>query len=416
MSKAESVLIVGAGIVGIACAHYLRRAGFKVFVIDKGTPAKACSHANCGYICPSHVLPLTEPGAIATALKSLFNPESPFRISPHFSPALWYWLFQFAKRCNHKTMLSAATSIKAILDASMREYHKLIHQEGIDAEWRDQGLLFVLRTEKAMEDFARNDAFLSKFFHIHAQRLEGNVLHDFDPALRDDLAGAFFYEGDAQVRPDVLNRNWIQFLKRRGVQFISHCALQSIYRKGREIVSLQTSKGEMHAQRYVFAMGAWSARLSRELRCSIPIQPGKGYSITMRRPAVCPRHSMLFPEHRVGATPFETGYRLGSMMEFSGYNKGIPAQRIAQLRRSAEPYLIHPHTENVFEKWFGWRPMTWDSLPMIGPIPKLQNAYIATGHNMLGLSMATSTGRLIQELICNDATHIDWHAFRVDRF
>lgn len=415
MSKTESVMIVGAGIVGIACAHYLRRAGFKVTIIDKGIPAQACSHANCGYICPSHILPLTAPGAVFTALKSLFDPHSPFRVKPNFSPDLWYWMFQFGRRCQHETMIRSAVSIKAILDASMIEYRKLI-SEGIEAEWRENGLLFVLQTKKGMEDFARTDALLSKFFHIHAKRIEGNELHDFDFALRSDLAGAFFYEDDVQVRPDVLNRNWIRSLKMQGVEFVSHCALQSIHRRGSEILTIQTSRGEMRAQRYVFAMGAWSKQLGRVLRFSVPVQPGKGYSITMQRPFPCPKHPLLFPEHRVGVTPFETGYRLGSMMEFAGYDECIPPHRVEQLRRSAEFYLVNPHAEKLSEKWFGWRPMTWDSLPIIGMIPKLKNAFLATGHNMLGLSMAPSTGRLIKEIICGEATHIGCDAFRADRF
>ena len=163
-------------------------------------------------------------------------------------------------------------------------------------------------------------------------------------------------------------------------------------------------------------MGAWSRRLGRELRCSIPVEPGKGYSVTMRRPALCPRHSMLFPEHKVGVSPFEDGYRLGSMMEFAGFDDRIPQQRIQQLRNSAAPYLLEPHTLGPAETWYGWRPMTWDSLPIIGPVPRLRNAFLATGHNMLGLSLAPSTGRLIKEMICGETTHIDAAAFSPSRF
>lgn len=106
VEKSDAV-IVGGGIIGIACAHYLSEAGMKVTVIDKGLIAGACSQGNCGYICASHVLPLTEPEALWTGLKSLFDPQAAFRIRPTLRPALWIWLFQFMRRCNHRQMRTA---------------------------------------------------------------------------------------------------------------------------------------------------------------------------------------------------------------------------------------------------------------------------------------------------------------------
>ena len=125
---------------------------------------------------------------------------------------------------------------------------------------------------------------------------------------------------------------------------------------------------------------------------------------------------MLFPEHNVGVTPFDNGYRLGSMMEFSGFDESIPEQRIQQLRDSAVPYLVEPYAKPEQEVWYGWRTMTWDSLPIIGRTPRLGNAYLATGHNMLGLSLATATGRLIAELVHEQTPHIDPTAFSPTRF
>ena len=103
-------------------------------------------------------------------------------------------------------------------------------------------------------------------------------------------------------------------------------------------------------------------------------------------------------------------------MEFSGFNSSIPARRIQQLRDSARPYLVEPFTDGPQQTWFGWRPMTWDSLPIIGQVPRLSNAFLATGHNMLGVSLATATGRLISELMLDQQPHIDPMAFSPQRF
>ena len=123
------------------------------------------------------------------------------------------------------------------------------------------------------------------------------------------------------------------------------------------------------ADAYVIATGAWTPLLNAELGCKVPIQPGKGYSLTMPRPSICPSVPIIFPETRVVATPFDSGYRLGSMMEFSGYDTTLDPGRLQLLRDGAAPYLKEPECEPVEERWYGWRPMTYDSLPIIDRSP-----------------------------------------------
>ena len=210
--------------------------------------------------------------------------------------------------------------------------------------------------------------------------------------------------------------SWSQRLVTRGVRFIEHCRLEGVERSGGRVTALATSQGSLAADRYVFALGGWSPRIAKELECPIPIEQGKGYSVTMHRPDPCPVHPMLFPEHRIGVSPFADGYRLGSMMEFAGYDTSIPARRIQQLHDSAKPYLVAPSGAGPEETWYGWRPMTWDSLPIIGPTPRLANAFLATGHNMLGMSLATATGRLVAEMMEGVSPHLDPAPFSPRRF
>lgn len=412
----ETVVVVGGGIVGIACAHYLSDAGMDVTVIDRQRIGGACSHANCGFICPSHVLPLTEPGAFGVALKSFFNPRAPFRVKPRLSPSLMCWMLQFARRCRHSRMLEAGKPLKAILDSSMTEYRRLIADQQIDGQWKNNGLLYVFRSERELEKFQQTDELVRKHFGVAASNISGTDLPEFDPALKSDLAGACYYEDDCSVRPDQLISHWVAMLRHRGVRFVEDCALQSIDRVNSRIRGIDTTTGEMFADHFVIATGAWSSRLATSLGCRIPTEPGKGYSVTMNRPDPCPRYPMLFPEHKVGVTPFEDGYRLGSIMEFSGFDTSISPHRIEQLKQSAVPYLKAPFTTEVTETWYGWRPMTWDSLPIIGQVPRLHNAYLATGHNMLGLSLATATGRLIAELISGNPPHLDMTPYSPTRF
>jgi D-amino-acid dehydrogenase len=152
------------------------------------------------------------------------------------------------------------------------------------------------------------------------------------------------------------------------------------------------------------------------LGCRIPIQPGKGYSLTMPRPAVCPTYPLIFEEHRVAVTPFASGYRLGSTMEFAGYDDTMNRSRLSILTDAAKHYLRDPLAEPMQEEWWGWRPMTFDGLPVIDRSPIMGNVLIAAGHNMLGLSMATATGKLVSEMLGAGPPHIDPAPYGLKRF
>lgn len=415
-AEGRSVLVAGGGIVGLACAHYLRQAGCEVTVIDQGDIGGECSHGNCGYICPSHVAPLTEPGAMKLALRSLFNPRSPFRVKPRFSPALAKWMLQFASRCTHQQVLTAGSHLQTILNASMAEYRSLMASEQLACEWEETGLLYVFEHERPLEGFAAEDRLLTEHFGLSATRIAGPDLCDFDPGLKPGLAGGFHYPGDASVRPDRLCSSWAERLRERGVTLREHCALSQVVREGGRITALETSQGRLSADHVVFALGARSTLWSKQLGLSIPIEPGKGYSLTLARPEHCPSHPILFPEQRVGVSPFEQGMRLGSMMEFAGYDTTIPPQRIAQLRDAARRYLVANVDGAAEETWFGWRPMTWDSLPIIGPMPGLADAYLATGHNMIGVTLAAATGRLVADLVAGREPFIPAEPYAPSRF
>ena len=416
MASRGSVIVVGAGHIGIACAHYLSRDGYDVTVIDQGDIGGACSQANCGFLVPSHVLPLTTPDALPTALLSLVQPRAAFRIKPTLRKAMLRWGYEFARRCTHRHMMEAARVLQAILDASIEGYKELLADPGLDCEWQRNGMLLVFGNERALGRFADTDAMLTRELGVNARYLPGDALSAFEPALRDDLAGAYFYENDSHLRPDRLNAAWSNMLKIRGVRFVEQCRVEQISKGNGEISALVTSRGSMRADRYVFATGAWSGRWSFDLECDIPIEPGKGYSVTMTRPAMMPTHPMLMPEKHIGVTPFERGYRIASMMEFAGFDDSIPPFRIHQLQESAKPFLRDPVGPVVEHKWYGWRPMTWDSLPIVGRLPTVKNALLAAGHNMLGLTLAPVTGMIIADLVSERRSELPAESLSPARF
>ena len=416
MSKSERVVVVGGGVVGIACAHFLATAGFRVTVIDQGRIGGGASHANCGYICPSHMLPLNGPGVIWDAIVSMFRPSSAFRFKPQLRLDLYRWAIQFARLCSKGSMLRIAREFQPLIESSIDEYRRLFATEDIQAEWGEKGLLYVFKSAKALESFAKTDELLSAEFGLKASLFSGSELEAFDPAFVSGLSGAYYYDDDASVRPDMLMKNWKSLLEARGVTFLEECRLLSVNAESLQVRSIETSRGKECADQFVFATGAWSSQLGKLLGCSIPVEPGKGYSVTMSRPPRAPRYPTLFPEARVGITPFSEAYRIGSMMEFVGFDSTVPESRIRQLKSSVRPYLHTPEGNAQIEAWSGWRPMTSDSLPIIGHAPNLDNAILATGHNMLGLTLAPATGRLVAELAQRKETYIDVGPFSPTRF
>lgn len=412
----QSIIVVGAGHIGISCAHYLHRDGYDVTVLDRSSIGGACSQANCGFLVPSHVLPLTTPDAITTGLKSLFQPKAAFRVKPQLRAPLYRWMLEFGRRCTRRQMLATGKVLKEILDASMTEYEALFRSTEIDCEWRDEGMLFVFRGNQAMEEFSHTDAMLTDEYGLTARHIPGDELQQFEPALLDDLAGAYYYEDDSHLRPDKFNAVWSAQLVKDGVTFKENCSVDSIETSDGAVSALITSAGRMTADRYVFAAGAWSSTFEEALECSIPVEPGKGYSVTMTQPEAMPRHPMLIPEKHIGVTPFDRSFRIASMMEFAGFDDTIPPARIQQLKDSAKPYLRTPEGAVEEDTWYGWRPMTWDSLPIIGRVPQLSNALLATGHNMLGLSLAPMTGKAIADLVAERPSDLPLEALSPARF
>ncbi|MGE4550814.1 MAG: FAD-dependent oxidoreductase [Opitutales bacterium] len=414
--KNSSVIVVGGGVIGAACAHYLVAAGRKVVLIEKDRFGQACSLHNCGFICPSHALPLTEPGAVGTAIRGIFKSNSPFSVKFRLDPKLALWFLRFARLCIQKDMLKGGRAIHPLLDSSMKLWKELIHQEKLDCEWKDKGLLYAYASKNKFDAYKVTDKLLRKHFDEPATRYEGDALLELEPALKPGLAGGWHYEGDAHLRSDLLMASWKKNLEEKGVEIHENCAFTGLLENHDGSVTISATSNIFEGSHLVIATGALTPKLSEELGWRAPIEPGKGYSITMPRPESCPEIPVIFPETRVAATPFESGYRLGSTMEFAGYDESLDPKRYGLLLKGAENYLREPHCEPIETIWYGWRPMTHVSIPIIGPCPGREKVILATGHNMLGLSMATATGKLVAEMVTGSKPHISPTPFSADRF
>ena len=211
-------------------------------------------------------------------------------------------------------------------------------------------------------------------------------------------------------------REWKNKLARSGVQFEENCVFQRFEPKRNRSVILQTNRGDFAASACIIAAGAWTPQLTRGLPIRLPMQPGKGYSITTGSRAGCPQIPCIFEERSVVATPFRDGCRLGGTMEFSGCNTNLVKKRLQNLAEAAGEYLKEPPADPVIEEWAGLRPMMYDDLPVIDRLPDQSNIYVATGHGMMGVSLAPATGRIIADLVAGRRPQIDISPFGLQRF
>ncbi len=415
-ASGDSVLVIGGGVIGGMCAWYLHKAGYRVTVMDQGQFGAACSHGNCGYVCPSHVLPLCQPGAIAKTMKAMLRRNSPFAIKPRASRAWIAWFWNFMRACEGGRMMKTAAGNHALLQSSLELYRDLVKEEEIDCDWQERGLLFVHDNVADFEAYAETDELLREHFGQGATPYAGDDVLSLEPALKPGLGGAWHYEGDCHLRPDMLMAGLRRRLEAGGVQFIEGQAMEGFRREGSTVRAVVSGGESIEASRFIVATGAMTPMLNDHLGFKIPIEPGKGYSITSARTDHMPVHPIIFEDSHVAVTPMSTGFRVGSTMEFVGYNTSIHPRRLGLLTAAAKKYLRGSVPDEVEETWYGWRPMVWDGRPIIDRAPVHDNVWIAAGHSMLGLSMATGTGRLISELVSGDHPHVDPEPYRASRF
>lgn len=415
MNDNNDIIIIGGGIIGIACAHYLLDKGQRVRIIEQDQIGSGASHGNCGLLHFSGVIPLCTPGVVSHEILRTLKGSSPLYIQPRVDLGLWQWLINFARACNPTRMNTAAKAKDSILKYSAALFDTLLSEDGMDCDFEKNGLLLLFKDKKYFDKYEKTNAFL-KTFGFDAKRLDQKQTKTFEPAVSSDVIGSYFNSHDWHLRPEHLLETWTKRLIEKGLIIERKCKANALNIENGRIKSVSTVKGTYRADQFVLTTGTWVPEIQKSLGLKIPVQPGKGYSITMMRPQKAPQRPCLLYERNMVATPWNSGYRLGGTMEFSGFDAQLNEKRLGRLIKGANEYLETSTAETVIERWTGLRPMTHDDLPIIGRPAGLDNLTMATGHGMLGLTMATGTGKIITDLILKNKCEIDISAFSPERF
>lgn len=394
------IVVVGAGVIGLACAYSLKKRGREVIVLDMGQPGGACSKGNAGWITPSISAPIPAPGLMLASLRWMLQSDSPLYISPAAVPALARWLWRFWRYCNRRDFLHGLRAVSELNRKTLSAFDEL-ERDGFQFELHRSGMLCVFLDERYMLRVLAEFGHYREYGYRMPTPVQGSDLTRLEPALSGAVTSGFLVEEEFHIRPETLIAGYVDRLRRMGVEIRSEVKVlgASGARNGGRIRGVETSAGVVEGDQVVVAAGAWSGQVLEPFGVSLPVQAGKGYSITLNgaEPQLC--RPLYLGEARVGGSPFNGATRFAGTMELSGVNERLDRRRIVGIRAGIERYLRRPVEEGEGVEWVGMRPLTPDGLPMLGRVPGYQNLLVATGHAMLGITMAPVTGEAIADVI-----------------
>jgi D-amino-acid dehydrogenase len=415
----RAVVVIGGGVIGVASAYYLTRAGWDVTLLDKGEICAGSSYGNAGLIVPSHVLPLAAPGVWWKAVRWMLDAESPFYVKPRPSLELARWLWRFRAACTPARMRRAMPVLRRLSVESLALYRELVQEldqkRGVDVGFRQSGSMTVFFSAEGLAH-GREEARLLGEAGVAVEVLDGAAARAAEPALRPDVIGALLCREDALLVPDRFVKALAELTESLGARSVTRTEAIGFRTAGDRLTAVETTRGTLPADAVVLAAGAWSPEVGRALGLRVPIQPAKGYSLTYRRPARGPVIPLLPAEARFSVTPMGEFLRFGGTLELAGMDLSIKRRRVEALRRSAVRCIEGAEDLELLEIWRGLRPCTPDGLPLVGRTRRFANLVLAAGHAMVGMSLGPVTGKLVAQLVGGHTPPTDLRALDPDRF
>lgn len=396
------VLILGSGVVGVASAWYLAKAGHDVTVIDRQSgPAEETSAGNAGQISPGYAAPWAAPGVPLKAIKWMFQRHAPLAIRLDGSSFQLRWMWQMLRNCDMSHYQTNKGRMVRLSEYSRDCLKELRHETGIQYEGRQGGTLQLFRTSQQYENAAKDIAVL-RDAGVPYQLLESSQLASVEPALAGvahKLTGGLQLPNDETGDCQLFTRQLAEMAKNIGVKFEFNRRVDKLLVEGNQISGVQCGEDVLTAEAYVVAFGSYSTALLHEL-VAIPVYPLKGYSLTIPiiDEASAPFSTVLDETYKIAITRFDQRIRVGGMAEIVGFNTQLEQARRETLEMVVKD--LYPNGGDVAQAtfWTGLRPMTPDGTPVVGRT-RIKNLYLNTGHGTLGWTMACGSGQLLSDII-----------------
>jgi D-amino-acid dehydrogenase len=397
-----SVVVVGGGVIGLACAWELTRGGATVTVIERGEIGGGVSRGNTGWVVPSMTAPLPAPGMVREGVRQLVTRGDAFVLRPSLDPAFVRWLWRFWRSASPARFDAGVRALLALNQRTL-ELFDAYRDAGIRFEMHSTGLVIAARTVIGLHHYT------DVFRRLRALGYEGgepdeldrDALAELEPALdRTYVEAGLHARVDRYVRPEELTNGLADRLRDEGVRILEGCEVVDL-RKNPDGWTLTTDTGDVRAERVVVAAGLPSARLLGRFGVRVAFQPARGYSVTIAGSGTPPRHALYLAEAKIGLSPYSDGVRVAGVFELGASRAEAPAGAGERLLAAARPYLAgwRPDADEPLTTWAGLRPATADGLPLIGALPDHDGLFVASGHGMLGVTLAPATAALLAPLV-----------------
>jgi D-amino-acid dehydrogenase len=406
--------VVGAGIVGLCTAYYLRKAGCEVVVIDREAPGSQCSSGNAGALSARSVAPLAMPGIIRTAIKMMMDPTGPLYLPPTYMPYALPWLLRFIAASKPPRVAQIAGALAGLLAESVPLHRALARDIGCPQRVGDSGQLHLYPDEAALAKDAGSWALRMQHGET-IERLDRAAIRDMEPAVDDGYRVGLFLPDAAWVSQPFRYASAVaDKLREMGVVIVQD-DVRGLTRDD-DGWTIAAGRESHRVDEVVVAAGAWSAKLLGTLGVKVPLETQRGYHLSIPEPGLSVSRVVVLADRKVFITPMEDGLRVAGTVEYGGLTRAPNAQRAALLGDHAKAGLRQLNLSNGANTWMGHRPCLPDSMPVIGEVPSQPGLWTAFGHGHLGLTGSAPTGKLLADVMTGAASAEKLAPFSVARF
>ncbi|MCS5592029.1 MAG: D-amino acid dehydrogenase [Gammaproteobacteria bacterium] len=414
------VLILGGGVIGTTSAYFLAKQGHDVTVIERQAGvALETSHANAGQISYAYSSPWAAPDIPLKALKWLLSKHSPLVINPKMNAETLKFAYRMLKNCNHKSYHTNKSRMLRISNYAKDCLSEIERDTDIQYEQRKKGFLQILRTDKQVVGTQKDIAVLEQFGTKY-KVLDVDGCLAAEPGLKHvkhNISGGLQFEGDATGNCFKFTNELQKKCLELGVSFEFNVTVDLLKLDNGKVTAVKTNKGDLSADKFVVALGSYSAQLLRPVGIDIPVYPVKGYSITV--PVLndedAPQSTVMDETYKVAITRLGNNIRAAGTAELTGYNLSLREKSRATVRHSVQSLFPHAADMSDDQFWTGLRPMTPDGTPVIGKTP-ISNLFLNTGHGTLGWTMSAGSGKLIADIVSGNETAISLDGLEMSRY
>lgn len=407
-----SVIVLGAGVIGVTSAWYLSRKGLDVTVIERHEgAAEGTSHANGGQISVSHPEPWAAPGLPLQLLRWIGQRDAPLRVRFRADPAMWRWTWRFLKNCNETTRRGNTGRVARLGLYSLAALRDLREAADLEFDWGARGTLHVFTDPRALASAATRVE-SRRGLGIRQALLDAADCLALEPALSASsvhIHGGIHAPDDACGDAAKFTRELARRCAERGVRFLFDTPVTGIELSGPAVRSVVTTRGNIAGDAVILALGTGSSAVVREAGLDLPVYPVKGYSLDLplRPDDVAPRVNLIHETRRLVTSHLGATLRIAGGADLGGSGSTVPGARARSVLSPAfELFPSLTERQGAGTYWAGFRPMTPDGVPLIGRTP-IDGLFLNTGHGSLGWTLACGSGRLVADLVAGDEPEID---------